>query len=113
MTDDTTPKVLNGVGLTAEEASQFRAMLSTQVFSKVLYHLSQNAPRLHEDGDTNKILIRSGKAAGWSECVRRIMEAADPISLGTSGGPFEFGIEGPAKPMYPPLDADDAWPAGQ
>jgi hypothetical protein len=113
MTDDTTPKVLNGVGLTAEEASQFRAMLSTQVFSKVLYHLSQNAPRLHEDGDTNRILIRSGKAAGWSECVRRIMEAADPISLGAASGPFEFGIEGPAKPMYPPLDSDESWPVGQ
>ncbi len=66
---------------TTEDTLIFRQFLRTQTGSKLLGKLAQCSPPIIEEGETNAILIRTGKVSGVKEAVTALYAMAFPVSV--------------------------------
>lgn len=86
----------------SEDVAVFLTFLKTRTGSRLLPKLAESVPTLLEEGDSNKIAIRSGKVLGFQECIKNILQLASPQP------------ENPrSADNYPPLEDDKAHNDGQ
>jgi hypothetical protein len=86
----------------ANDAENLAAFLETETGKRLIPKLVENIPVLHEKGETNSILIRSGEVRAWTRLVETLLFLAHPAP--------------PAAPQvseYPALEDDAAWKDGQ
>lgn len=74
--------------------------LDTPTGRRFIPKLLEQAPTPLESGETNAVLIRSGKVLGYSEVVKLI--------LALSHSPPKL-VSNPTHDNYPPLEKDTAW----
>lgn len=87
---------------TSEDKVNLAHFLNTQTGSRLLPKVAEMIPVLLETGDTNSILIRSGKVLGAQEAIRVILELSTPE-------PAPATSEDP----YPALNDDSKWNDGK
>lgn len=85
---------------TQEDETLLRQFLQTRTGTKFLPKVAEIAtPTLFSEGDTNKILVRSGEVRGVQLALSSIYTLAYPAP------------EPPKEtPAYPPLEANEFWP---
>lgn len=88
----------------SDDEDNLRAFLMTETGKRFLPKLLEGAPTNLTEGDTNKILIRSGIVLGWQKVVQTALSLAfrPPVST----------VELNQPEAYPPLDKDEAWNDG-
>ena len=95
--------VANYLDWTTNDEQVWAGFLSTETGKRLLPKLAESTPGLLEKGDTNEILIRTGKVAGLQLAVQTLLALAHPAPP-----------ESLSKPdNYPALENDDAWADGE
>jgi hypothetical protein len=89
---------------TSEDVVNLRTFLKSQSGTRFLSSLAETAPVLFDEGDINKILIRSGEVRGSMAFLRSIMALAYPANPPKMS---ETNIN------YPELTNDKAWDDSQ
>lgn len=87
---------------TSEDSVLLSQFLSTQTGARLLPKVAELAPTLITEGDTNKILCRTGVVSGVGEAIRIILTLAHPAKE-----------EVEAVTDLPALDDDAKWNDGQ
>ena len=64
---------------TSDDVANFRSFLNTQTGARLLPKVAEGFPPLMGEGDTNKILIRSGEVRGMMEVIKSILMLASPV----------------------------------
>jgi hypothetical protein len=85
----------------SEDTVNLRNFLRTQTGSRLLPRLAETTPRLHEGGEINAILIRSGEVRGIQELLKNFLALAFPAP----------DLKSPDS-NYPPLTDDKSWEDG-
>jgi len=85
----------------SDDSTLLRQFLETRAGTRLLPKVAEQAPTLITEGDTNKILCRTGLVAGVGEAIRIILSLAHPASE-----------ENAAATDYPALTDDDKWQDG-
>ena len=86
----------------ATDAENLAKFLETETGKRLIPKLVETRPALHEAGDTNAILIRSGEVRAWDKMVEAIFSLAHPAPPPP-----------PSKSEYPAPEDDSAWSDGK
>lgn len=88
----------DSISWTSEDIDIWSQFLRTATGSKLLGKLLETTPTLFEEGDTNKVLIRTGKVTGYMDAARSLLSLAQHTPA-------------PAKSVqnYPALEDDGEW----
>lgn len=89
---------------TSEDVQNLRTFLQTRSGARLLPKLVEVIPALLEEGDTNKILIRSGKVTGCQEIIKALVALA---------GPEPLPPQEETSTEYQSLTDDSKWNDGQ
>lgn len=95
---------INEIQWTSDDVVALINFLNTQTGAKMASKLAEMTPPLLSEGDTNKILIRSGEVLGMQNTIRNI------LSL-TRVTPVENNQSDASE--YPSLTDDKQWQDGQ
>jgi len=63
----------------SDDSTLLRQFLETRAGTRLLPKVAEQAPTLITEGDTNKILCRTGMVAGVGEAIRIILALAHPV----------------------------------
>lgn len=88
---------------TSEDIQNLRTFLQSRTGGRLLPKLVDVIPALLEEGDTNKILIRTGKVSGCQEIIKAIVALA---------GPEPLPPQNEEATHYPSLTDDKKWDDG-
>jgi hypothetical protein len=85
------------------DSQRLAEFLNTETGKRFIPKIVENAPPLLAEGDSNKILIRSGELRGLQEVVKTILILAHPPVEKTA----------PEAVGYPAPEDDSRWADGQ
>jgi hypothetical protein len=85
------------------DSQRLAEFLATETGKRFIPKIVENAPPLLAEGDSNKILIRSGELRGLQEAIKLILHLAHPPA--EQNGPEAIG--------YPSPEDDSRWADGQ
>lgn len=86
----------------SDDATLLRQFLTTRAGTRLLPKVVEQAPTLITEGETNKILCRTGLVSGVGEAIRIILALANPVPEAQE-----------AATDLPSLDDDSKWNDGQ
>jgi hypothetical protein len=86
----------------SNDEQNWAAFLNTETGRRFVSRLLEAVPSLLDEGDTNKILIRTGVVRGFQLAVQELMRMAQ-----AQGKPEQV------VDNYPPLEKDEAWADGK
>lgn len=94
---------INEIQWTPDDVVALINFLNTQTGAKMASKLAEMAPPLLSEGDTNKILIRSGEVLGMQNTIRNLLSLTRVVPLES---------EQPGITEYPSLTDDAHWQDG-
>lgn len=84
----------------SDDTAALRAFLETNTGKRLVPRIADDVPPLFESGETNAILIRTGKVAGVQHAITSLLSFAYPAL--TAG-------DSTKRPDYPDPEDDRAW----
>lgn len=93
----------DGLEFDSDDRSKWNAFLQTRAGLRLVPKAAEHAPQLLGEGESNKILIRSGEARGFAQALQALLLLAEPPA---PPAPSE-------KTGYFDLHDDAAWNDGQ